>query len=99
MGRRRPALFLVLQISVILLPTIGLIMAGPVLDKLAGTSPVGTLAFLAVGMTLGTSLIVITVVKSFSAPSRSQQSHGDGQAAAEQDSAPHRAAALPDQGE
>ncbi len=73
MGRQHPVLFLALQISTIVIPIIGLVLAGIVLDSLAGTSPIVTLAFLALGVTLGTSLIVITVVKSFSQPSRPEQ--------------------------
>jgi F0F1-type ATP synthase assembly protein I len=59
---------LVVRVALAFSLAAAMMLGGVALDAMAGTSPVATLAFLGMGVILGTVLIVTTVLSSFPQP-------------------------------
>ena len=71
MQRQSPAA-LALRAAVIVLIACGFVAGGALLDRIAGTSPIGLLFSLAVGITYGMIMIYVSVTSSFPKTARSE---------------------------
>jgi F0F1-type ATP synthase assembly protein I len=68
---------LALRAASVFLIVLGLIVAGVAIDALAGSSPVGVLSFMVVGLLFGVIMMIVIIVSAFPRPSARSESPGE----------------------